>query len=374
MRLILNQWKRMLICLVCSFPWLLMLPYMINSWRNTPLDHQNWIFVLVFLVLVVGRLFLRKLVISDDGADIITLAAFIVSVGILALAWAFSVHFLGIVGGICLFWSGIRLALGRTNAKQLSFACIILFLATPSTNYLLGSLCGIESGDALLAKYILTVICFGLACIRIPVHLELTAFIIGLVAAFILYHELTHITRRYAVLKPNFGALSMTHRYMGRVIEPDEGMRRFFRHSDVKNYHFADNQRNYGVLEVHCGKNIHEIHPASHCLRCGGATILVEHQRIINLRGCNYAVQEIIVEKNGHRELVYVWYSTDEFSVASFLSFRKFWSSSVSWYSWQVQTVLSDTPEDDKEQLRQFIEAFLPRPNVKEGIEPLPVK
>ena len=361
MKLKLNHWKRMLICLACSFPWLMMLPYIIHSWRSTPLDHQNWIFVVVFLVLVFGRLFLRKLVVSNDGADIITWMAFAVSFGVLGFAWAFSVHFLGIVGAICLFWSGIRLALGRDNAKQLSFACIILFLATPSTNYLLGSLCGIESNYALLAKYILTAICFGLAFIRIPFHLELTAFVFGLVAAFILYFELTHITQRFPVLKPDFDKMPSEHEYYGRPIEANEGMKRFFRNSVVKSYQFADKQRNFDVLEVHCGKNIHEIHPASHCLRCSGANILLERQKILKIGGRNIAVLEIMAERRGHRELIYVWYSTDEFSVASFLSFRKFWSSSVQWYTWQISTVLEDNPEEETAiKLQRFIEAFLP--------------
>ena len=360
-QVLVHHWKRMLICLACSFPWFLMLPYMIHSWRNTPLDQQNWIFVLVFLFLVFLRLFLRKLVITDDGADIITWMAFAVSFGLLGFAWRFSVHFLGIVGAICLFWSGIRLALGRTNAKQLSFACIILFLATPSTNYLLGSLCGIESGVALLAKYIMTVLCFGLACIRIPFHLELTAFVFGLVAAFILYFEQTHITQSFPALKPNFENISVQHKYYGRPLDASEAMKRFFRHSFVKSYQFADKEKNYDVLEVHCGKNIHEIHPASHCLRCSGADILLEHQKTLKLGLRNFAVQELIVERSGERYVMYVWYTTDKLSVASFLSFRKFWSKTVQWYTWQVQTTLGDDdPEKDKEQLRQFIEAFLP--------------
>ncbi len=361
MKLKLNHWKRILIILLCSCPWLMMLPYMMNSWRYTPLDNQNWIFVIVFGVLLVVRLSLSKFAVSDDGADFVTWAAFTVSLGILYFAWAFSVHFLRIVGGICLFWSGVRLALGRAHAKQLSFACFILFLATPSTNYLLASLGGIDSSEANLVKYSLTFICFALACIRFPLNLELTAFVVGLVAAFILYYHQTHITQRFPALKPVFDITSNSGQYYGRVIEADDDMKSFFRNSAIKSYQFADDQRNYNILEVTCGKNIHEIHPASHCLRCAGGDILVERQRNIKLHGVDYAVQEIIVQRYGYRDLFFVWYSTDDYSVASFLSFRKFWSSSVPWYSWQVQTVLTDDLKDDREQLRKFIETFLPQ-------------
>ena len=353
-----NLMKRLVIGICSCIPWLFYLPYMVNSWRYTPLDRQNWIFVILFLGLLLFKLLRQKSLIGDDGADAITWVAVGVSVVLLLVGCVCSVHFIGIVGGICFFWSGIRLALGRETAKSLVFACAILFLATPSTTYLLGSLLRLDSGDALLAKYVFSVICLGLSFVRIPFHLELLAFVICLVAAFALYYEVEYKMQKYPPLKPDFGKRYFHGDYLGREIEPSASMVNFFKNSDVSSFQFADKERNYHVIAIKCGKDIHEIHPASHCLRSSGRDILSESQRIYRLGGIDYSLLEIIAEHHGGQELFVVWYSTDDYSVGSFFSFRKFWSTTVQWYTWQVSLPLSGNLDETREQARRFIETI----------------
>ena len=109
-------------------------------------------------------------------------------------------------------------------------------------------------------------------------------------------------------------------------------------------------------------KDVHEIHPATHCLRSGGWFVESDGPRRVDLpgRATPLQVTEAIVQKGDARALVWIWYSTDKQSVGSFLRFRQLYSRNEAWHGYQVMTSL-DLEEQSLGRKRQELAAFLSR-------------
>ena len=148
--------------------------------------------------------------------------------------------------------------------------------------------------------------------------------------------------------------------YLGREIEPDDAFLRFFRTGEAHQFAYANASNAVSVLSVKVGKDIHEIHPATHCLRSGGWFVESDGPRRVELpgRAAPLQVTEAIVQKGGARALVWIWYSTDKQSVGSFLRFRQLYSRKEAWRGYQVMTSL-DFDDRSLDHKRQQLAAFL---------------
>ena len=137
---------------------------------------------------------------------------------------------------------------------------------------------------------------------------------------------------------------------------------RFFRTGEASQFAYANASNAVSVLSVKVGKDVHEIHPATHCLRSGGWFVESDGLRRVALPGRTAPLQvtEAIVQKGGARALVWIWYSTDKQSVGSFLRFRQLYSRADAWHAFQVMTSL-DFEERSLGLKRQELAAFLTR-------------
>ena len=143
--------------------------------------------------------------------------------------------------------------------------------------------------------------------------------------------------------------------FWGRTIQPDENTKRFFATSTVKQYRYTKNNVDISVLAVKCGRDIHEIHPASHCLRTSMWTVCSEN--ILYLQD-NFAVTEIEAKKGTNHILVWVWYSSEKFSTPGFLGFRRHFTPGGNYYTCQVSLPLSGTVENTRDELKKFMQAL----------------
>lgn len=164
-----------------------------------------------------------------------------------------------------------------------------------------------------------------------------------------------------AAFAPVFAADSQEG-YLGREIEPDDAFLRFFRTGEAHQFAYANASNAVSVLSVKVGKDVHEIHPATHCLRSGGWFVESDGQRRVELPGrtAPFQVTEAIVQKGGVRALVWIWYSTDKRSVGSFLRFRQLYSRNEAWHGFQVMTSLG-LEDQSLVRKRQELAAFLAR-------------
>ena len=146
--------------------------------------------------------------------------------------------------------------------------------------------------------------------------------------------------------------------FWGRSIEPDENTKRFFVTSTVKQYCYTKNNADISVLAVQCGRNIHEIHPASHCLRTSMWT--VHSEKILYLQN-RFAVTEIDASRGGNRILVWVWYSSKTFSTPGFLGFRRHFTPGGNYYTYQISIPLYGNIENGRSELKKFVQALRSR-------------
>ena len=148
---------------------------------------------------------------------------------------------------------------------------------------------------------------------------------------------------------------------LGRELIPSKGVSRFFRTSDVRQIVYADVSNTVSVLAVRVGGDIHEVHPATHCLRSGGWRIVSE--KIVQIEhpaGGVLEADEAVVDSSKGRLLVWIWYSSDDVSTGSFLHFRRMFSASACWRTYQVATPVGDG-EEGLAAARMLMQRFLAR-------------
>ena len=131
--------------------------------------------------------------------------------------------------------------------------------------------------------------------------------------------------------------------------------KRFFATSTVKQYRYTKGNTDISVLAVKCGNDIHEIHPASHCLRTSFWTVTSE--KILYLQD-NLAVTEIEAHKYSKHYLIWVWYSGDDFSTPGFLGFRRHFRSSGNFYTYQISTLIQENSVQSRKILQQFVDSL----------------
>ena len=120
----------------------------------------------------------------------------------------------------------------------------------------------------------------------------------------------------------------------------------------MKQFRYTKEGTDISVLAVKCGSDIHEIHPASHCLRTSRWTI--HSEKVLYLQE-DFAVTEIDASKGRLRYLTWVWYSSDRFSTPGFLGFRKHFTKSSNNFTCQISTPVGKDIEKSREELRKFI-------------------
>lgn len=148
---------------------------------------------------------------------------------------------------------------------------------------------------------------------------------------------------------------------IGREVPLSPGVARFFRTSDAHQFAYANASNAVSVLAVSIGGDIHEVHPATHCLRSGGWRIVAE--KIVQVEHPNGGVLEVneaIADSFRGRMIIWIWYSSNEVSTGSFLHFRRMYSEAGHWRTFQVATPAGEG-EAGLAAARRLLRRFLAR-------------
>ena len=336
------------------------MPYVAQAWINSPMDRPGGAFGLLFLLAAAAAT--PKVLASASGWDLRALLALLPAVAITLAGMARDIHALAIVGAIAFAWAVLWLALGWRSAYCLAPVFAILMLMTTSMRYWLGCFSGPLRLDGLAIMVAVAVA--AIAWLAVNLLREATppceSFCFGVAGIAVLLAiavlDLAGMHVASTPFLPDFSRMRFGS-YLGRELPVTEADRQFYGDNDIEKYFFAGDNDIVHVLAVHCGDDVHQIHPASHCLRTSGWDILDEKNQRVRINSNNLAVNEIVAIQNLQQILVWIWYSSNQQSTASFLNFRRLWKPSHPWVSFQLQTGLDDGPEAARQRLTDFLAA-----------------
>lgn len=339
-----------IIILLSAIPLLLHVPYLLQAWGGSRLDRLDWIFYLLTIPAAFWSAHREKPGKPDFYALILLFP-------LLFLALGTNVHHinaLGVAAGVGVIFTVLWGTLSWKFAFRILPALVILLLGTPSSSYQLSLLMMCRVWVAWVVKFLLAVLCLcWIWCSkRFDLQMKRGSFFFSaavLASSFLLLH-----TGELYFEGESFIPEFPTHcgEFWGRSIQPDENTKRFFVTSSVKQFRYNGNGTDISVLAVQCGKDIHEIHPASHCLRTSMWT--VNSEEILYLQD-NFAVTEIDAQKGSYRCLVWVWYSSENYSTPGFLGFRKHFQPGGRYFTYQISVPVYKDIEPGRKQLHKFI-------------------
>ncbi len=344
---------KLLLTCVSIVPLALHVPYLCGAWMSSRLDHWDWI----FYIMAVGAGIYAQ---NGEKREKCDPWALIVLAGNLFLAATTNYHHinaLGIMASVGVIWSVVWLNYGWKFAYKVLGAFVIMLLGTPSSTYQLSLLFMCSVAVAMGIKFAMMIGCFAWIFANKKfawVIKKGSLFFVSacMVTLFVLIHtEELYFTGESFV--PKF--VLHNGEFYGRILEVDENTRRFFASSDAKLYRYNFGDNDISVLAVKCGENIHEIHPASHCLRT--SSWRVDMEKIFYLQD-DLAVTEIEAQRGETRILVWVWYSSDDFSTPSFLGFRRHFSPNGDYYTFQISTPIFGDVEKSRSVLLKFVQSL----------------
>lgn len=325
-------------------------PYLFNAWKGSRLDAFDWIFYLLFIPAMIWA-------VQKNKSEKWNWRALFIAVPSLFLALTRSYHHvnaLSVIGSVFFVWSVTYLACNWSFACRTLPCFILLALGTPSSSYRMAKMLMLPTASAMIVKLLLAAACFLWIYINKRSGKVLKAETIAFSAAALLSCTiLLHADELYFTGSSNILTFP-THagRFYGRSIEPDANTKRFFATSKVNQYRYLADAQEISVLAVKCGNDVHEIHPAGHCLRT--SRWIVTEEKIFSLRS-DFAVTEIEAHKGNSRELVWVWYSNDEFSTPGFLGFRRRFRPDGNYHTFQISVPISRDTDTARKTLKEFV-------------------
>lgn len=309
-----KKWK---ICVMAlsTIPFAIKFAYLNRAWVSSPVDRARlglWgsgvllIAVLTTTLKLIYRFPTDKPTHESRALRILPIPIVLYLAGILL-----DFNALQLIASVGIAWATAWMLYGRVVGALLSLATVMAILAVPGSSYWLG-----KASSAFVAP------------IRTPCH-------------------------------PTFSARSQQG-YLGYEIPANAAFTRFFQTSDAHQFRYASKSNEVSVLSVRVGSDIHEIHPATHCLRSSGWKVECEELRDITMtsRKDPLSVTEAVVSNAaGSRLVMWVWYSSPAESTGSFIRFRRLQASGAPWQTFQLTTQLDRT--DDLTSARQKLRTFL---------------
>ena len=364
-------WKRLTLAFLAGIPFFLTLPYTIHSWRISPMDAPNWIFHLGFLLLAACAAPVVMVSAKDlkrSGFDVLAFLLPIAFLGVFfGATFVRQINMVRILAGSAFWWSCIWLICGWRAAWTALPAFAVLSLGCTSSTFLLCNHFLVQPQTALFLKIGAAILCAAVCAVLMLTDyvMKTEVFLFFAVAAIILVVvlNLPEDAKPVPPFRPDLTAAPAGFTITETPLTEDTI--RFFEGAEAHQYRITDGIFQSSFLEVKCGDDIHKIHPASHCLRSGGAVIqseaVVTH---IMPDGRELSVTEIRSKLRGTPILTFVWYTGPDETLGSYFLFRSHWSSSEQWYSYQAVTEIFDGNEDAA---RKFLLDLLSRLNRKSG-------
>ena len=313
-----RNWMKLGVLGLAAIPFTVKVAYLMKAWVTSPVDRLNiglyGSLSLLFVLIAVAAKWHWRFLTGNSSTTIkysrsLRIAVIPLILYVIGLIW--SINALQLIASVGFLWAIAWALYGRESGFMLAPAAICAVLAVPGSIYWISRASQAFTGET------------------------------------------------SAAFAPVFAADSQKG-YLGREIEPDDAFLRFFRTGEAHQFAYANASNSVSVLSVKVGKDIHEIHPATHCLRSGGWFVESDGPRRVELPGRTTPLQvtEAIVQKGGARALVWIWYSTDKQSVGSFLRFRQLYSRKEAWHGYQVMTSL-DLQDRSIDRKREQLAAFL---------------
>ncbi len=335
------------------------MPYIVSAWFHSRLDRFDGIFGLIFLAALI--LVWKEFSSRTSGFDSTGLFGMIPSLMLFAAAVFLDNNAAAIAASVAVAWSTVWLFTGWQSAIFIFPAYAVLMLICTSSRYWLSGFIGPVHFDGLVIKGILTAACliWLAANTRRKLLMCRESFMfygISIVVFLLIWHA-DSFQRKSLPYLPDFSNPSIGS-WLGRPQELTDAEQRFFGSSRVSKYYFAsDGPDSVSVLAVACSSNVHQIHPAAHCLRTAGWEIISDDLRQVSVGNLPLIVTEVEAERTNIRILVWVWYSNSELSTGSFAGFRRFWSKSEPWHTYQVSTQIrpGTTLDDARERISSFL-------------------
>ena len=344
------KWGIMLLALV---PMGMHFSYLIQAWSGSRLDRWDWIFYLAAVPAAAWAL--RK--VKWGKCDFYALLLLVPMLLLTASESLHHINAIAVAAAVGVIFAVIWLLGSWQMAYRVLPAAVILLLGTPSSSYQLSLLLMCPVWMAWAVKFMLAVLSLvwiwynhrsGLLIKRGTLCFSAALLSSG----FLLLHTRELYFEGTSFI-PEFPA--HTGEFWGRRLQPDANTKRFFATSTVRQYRYTRNNVDISVLAVQCGSNIHEIHPASHCLRTSQWMVLSE--KILYLQD-NFAVTEIDARKGANHILVWVWYSSEKFSTPGFLGFRRHFKPGGNYCTYQISIPLRGSVENSRGELKKFVQAL----------------
>ena len=359
-------WKRLVFAFLAGIPFFLTLPYTFYSWRASPMDRPNWIFHLGFLLLAVCAApdvkdSAKERVERVENAPLAALFAIIFFLMFLGATFVREINMVRILSGMAFWWSCVWLFCGWKAAWTSLPAFAVLSLGCTSSTFVLCNHFLIQPQTVLFLKIGAAAVCAAICAVIMLTDyvMEYGTFCFLCVAALVVFAALNlpGDVKPVPPFRPD-----LTDAPAGFTITEtplSEEAIRFFDEAEAHQYRITDGIFYCSFLEVKCSNDIHKIHPASHCLRSGGAVIQSEAVVTHALPdGREISVTEIHSKFRGTPILTFVWYTGPEKTLGSYFKFRSCWSSSEQWYSYQAVT---EVYENNEEAARKFLLDMLSR-------------
>lgn len=302
---------------VATIPFAVKVAYLNQAWVSSPVDRARlglWGSLALFLVVLAiyfkltRRFPAERPLRQSRSLRVLPLAVILYLAGLIA-----DLNAVQLVASVGILWATAWMLYGRTSGLMLAPAAVCAILAVPGSSYWLS---------------------MAMNEVNAPVR---------------------------AAYAPSFGVRSQQG-YLGSEVPATESFTRFFRTSDAHQYRYASRKDEVALLEVRVGDDIHEIHPATHCLRSSGWRICSEGLQDVSLAGRDEPLpltEAVVSNAHGVKMLVWIWYSSARESTGSFIRFRHLYAPEDAWKTYQVTTFVESDGnlENARKKLRDFLEA-----------------
>ena len=341
----LNRIRAFLVLAAGPLCYLSKLPYVFRAWNSSPMDKLDWITLPAALLAAFFTLKGSKERLADPFVPV-RMLPFGAALALFAAAQLVSINTLALLAAVAVWWCSCFAALTPGCAFALLPAFLLLCLGCTSSTYWIGYLLSVSTSLVWIIKGLAAAGILTLAAFRITIRAEILAFIACSAVGLFCWNNADTLSRTSDAL-----ILDMKRSPAGcivRELPPGYSAKRFFRNSSVRSFLIADDNGSCNLLEIRKVGNIHEVHPAGHCLRSSGRRIVSERTEKLKIGSRLIPVTLILTRGHDGRELFAVWYTTPGFSCSSFLAFRRQWLTTEKWRIYQISIPLEElTPEDE---------------------------
>lgn len=340
-------------------PLVLCVPYILNAWRFSPMDKRDFVFAIAFLLSALVALvftghstpvFQKRILL----ADICFLCGYV-------FCRVISLNSGAVICAIMFWWVHIWMLRGIRLAFNLLPSFIILLLSVVSSVYWMCVFWGITPTTAFWLKIFVMVLLLvsEILILRyawLP-KIGIIIFSMGMTAATAVMFMLGNITKTYASCKMAFQPV--VGKYMGIEMDKNKSFERFFKYSEAHHYKYSMDTADFTLLTVDCHDNIHEIHPASHCLRSSGWAIESEKSIQITIDEKILNVTEVKASRHNSKILLWVWYSNHNISTGNFICFRRLWKNREMWSSYQLGILDKQDLDESRSLLKDILTTLM---------------